>query len=193
MNLEANKIDPKDMYHLMNSIIIPRPIAWISTISKSGITNIAPHSYFNIVTPNPPLVAFSSIGLKDTYRNISETGEFVVNMVDESNVDKANASSERLAPEISEFQHVGLTEVPSAQVSPPRVGESPISLECKVYKVIEIPPTPTFHVIGEIIHVHIDDSLFVNGRVSAEKFRAVSRLAGAQYAQLGKLFELQRP
>ncbi|MEX2104653.1 MAG: flavin reductase family protein, partial [Bacilli bacterium] len=164
MNIEAQKMDPREMYHFMNSIIIPRPIAWVSTISKSGISNIAPHSYFNIVTANPPIIAFSTVGLKDTYRNISETGEFVINVVDEHNVEKANASSERFPPEVSEFTRVGLTELQSISVQPPRVGESPISLECKVYKVLEIPPTPTFHILGEIVHIHVQDEMFINGR-----------------------------
>ena len=199
-------IDPKnqtfrDNYKLMIGSILPRPIAFVSTISKDGIHNLAAYSFFNGITSNPPSLCFapsrkSSDGSKkDTLINIEETGEFVVNIVTEEIVEPMNETAPEFPPEISEFEEVGLTPLDSKIVKAPRVKESPINMECKLLQVVEVgPPEPGggFLVIGEIVLFHIKDELLENGRIDTGMLKPVGRLAGTEYTTLGKRFSLSR-
>jgi flavin reductase (DIM6/NTAB) family NADH-FMN oxidoreductase RutF len=132
--------------------------------------------------------------LKDTARNIAETKEFVVNMADVFNVDAVNQTSADYPPEVSEVAELGLTEQPSAAVRPPRLGESRIHFECRLHRIVTLgEPAAADLIIGEVVHVHIDDSLYQDGRIDISAFSPVSRLAGHWYATLGELFERPRP
>ncbi len=199
-------IDPDNQtftenYKLMIGSILPRPIAFVSTISKSGIHNLAAYSFFNGVTSNPPSICFaptrkSSDGSKkDTLVNIEETGEFVVNIVTENIVQPMNETAPEFPPEVSEFEEVGLTPVASQIVKAPRVKESPINMECKLLQVVEVGPAEPgggFLVIGEIVLFHIQDNLLENGRIDTGLLNPVGRLAGTEYTTLGKRFSLSR-
>jgi len=199
-------IDPKNQtfrenYKLLIGSILPRPIAFVSTISKSGIHNLAAYSFFNAITSNPPSVCFapsrksSDASKKDTLVNIEETGEFVINVVTENIVEQMNDTAPDFPPEVSEFEEVGLTPVDSQIVKAPRVLESPVNLECKLLQVVEIGPAEPgggFLVIGEIVLFHIQDALYNSGRIDTEMLNPISRLAGTEYATIGKRFSLSR-
>ena len=201
MIIDPKKQTYKENYKLIIGSILPRPIAFVSTISKEGIYNLAPFSFFNGIASNPPSLCFAPSrkstdgSKKDTLVNIEHTGEFVVNIVTEEIVKQMNDTAEEHPPEISEFDEVGLTPIPSQIVHTPRVKECPINLECKLNQIIEIgPPEPGggFLVIGEIVLFHIKDELLQQGRINIELLKPIGRLAGTEYTTLGKRFSLPR-
>lgn len=199
-------IDPfslpeKENYKFLTGGIIPRPIAFVTSLSKEGVLNGGPFSYFNIVASNPPLVSISvqrNNGMKkDTARNILDTGEFVVHIVDERNVEKVNLTAAALPPEESEIEMAGLTPIESTKISVPGVQEAKIRMECVLEHSLELGGSgdnPACDlIIGRVVQYHIDESLYHKGRIDARKLSAVSRLAGNDYAKLGDFFSIQRP
>src|SRR5207245_1772896 len=161
----ALEIDPDEwshehVYNLVASLVIPRPIAWVSTVSTNGCRNLAPHSYFNLVADAPPHVAFSSIGMKDTLRNIVGTKEFVLNFASQALRDKLDATGASLPPDEDEFEFAGLTPAPSARVQVPRVSEAQAHMECRLARVVTIGNGNI--VIGRVIHIHVDPSIWMD-------------------------------
>ncbi|WP_456384306.1 flavin reductase family protein [Persephonella sp.] len=199
MEIDIKSLEPKQIYKLMTSIIVPRPIAWISTVSRDGIYNLAPFSYFAGISSDPPLLLVSigskSPGVKkDTWKNIEETGEFVVNMVTEDVLEKMNQTSLPYESEVDEFREAGLTPIPSSVVKPPRVKESPVNIECRRFQIIEIGRMGL--ILGEILKVHVrDDILNDKGYVDTTKLKIIGRLGGANYCLISgeNTFELRRP
>ncbi len=199
-------IDPKehrfqDIYKLMIGSIVPRPIAFVSTISKDGIRNLAPFSFFNGVCSNPPTIMFaparrSYIGeTKDTLNNIRNTEEFVVNIVSEDFAEQMVACSTDFDPEVDEFDVSGLTPVPSKIVAPPRVEESRVNFECRLNQIVDIGDGSAgsgFVVIGTVVLFHVDDSIYENGRINLEKLKPIGRLAGSSYSRITDTFEIVR-
>jgi flavin reductase (DIM6/NTAB) family NADH-FMN oxidoreductase RutF len=181
------------MYHLLNGAIIPRPIAWVSTLSEDGILNLAPHSYTTVLSPDPPIVCFVSVGVKDTLRNVAATGEFVYNIASEDLALRLNMSAADFPPEIDEFDWSGLTPLASDLVKPPRVAEAPISFEAKVVDIQQIGQTQNFMVAGEIVRVHLAERVMTNNRIDPNKLRPLTRLSGSQFARLGEVFSMERP
>jgi flavin reductase (DIM6/NTAB) family NADH-FMN oxidoreductase RutF len=181
------------MYHLLNAVIAPRPIAWVSTVSEDGVHNLAPHSYTTVLSPNPPIVGFVSIGQKDTLRNARATGEFVYHIADESLGERLNRTAADFPPEISEFDWAGLTPVPADLVRAPRVAEAPIAFEAKVVEIKQILDTNNFLIMGQVIRLHIAETVIANGRIDPSLVRPLGRLAGSGYARLGELFAMDRP
>jgi len=190
MLIDPQKQTFKENYKLMIGSIVPRPIAFVSTISKDGIHNLAPFSFFTGITSDPPTVCFSPTRrgtdgeAKDTLINIQGTGEFVINMVNENIVNEMNETATEFPPDVDEFEASGLTAVPAAIINAPLVKESPISFECKKMQVIEIGKAQAgggFLVIGEIVMFHISDDLLENGRINTALLNPVGRLAGAEY------------
>jgi flavin reductase (DIM6/NTAB) family NADH-FMN oxidoreductase RutF len=191
-------IDPAAMeqnavYHLLNSVVVPRPIAWVSTVSEAGVANIAPHSYFTVLSPNPPIICFSSSGVKDTLRNARGTGDFVVNVVGEELAEQMNLTSADFPPSESEFSFAGLTPLPSDLVRAPRLGEAPAAMECRLLQVLEIGNTPNYVVIGEVLRFHVAERVWRDGRIDIGLMRPVGRLAGSGYAYTRELFRMDRP
>jgi flavin reductase (DIM6/NTAB) family NADH-FMN oxidoreductase RutF len=184
-----------------NAIVGPRPIGWISTQSKDGIVNLAPYSFFNAFNYVPPIVAFSSINYKDTVRNAEETGEFAWNLVTMPLAEAMNQTCAAVPPDVNEFELAGLTQAPSRLIKAPRVGESPVSFECKVTKVMQLETAlgvivPTWMVLGEVVAVHIDQSLLKNGIYDTAAAGHVMRGGGpADYFTVGpeQLFKMRRP
>jgi len=195
MIIDPQTVSPAALYQFMISVIVPRPIAFVSTLSREGQLNVAPFSYFNALTNQPPLLGISinhRRGVrKDTLRNIEETGEFVVNMVDESLGPRMVQTSGDWPEDVDEFQLTGLTPVPSDLVRPPRVGESPASLECRRYRTIEL--GATFFVVGEILRGHVKDEVLTEGRVDVEKLRPLGRLGGDGYSAVREVIRMPRP
>lgn len=197
-------IDPKQNteranYKLLVGTVIPRPIAFVTTQSEAGIVNGAPFSYFNIVSSNPPMVSLAIQrpvdGLKDTARNIYENKEFAVHIVDSEHVAKINETSASLPPWESEVDMAGLTLIPSTTVSVPGIIESKVRMECRLVQAVpfkgEGGGSDLF--IGEVVQFHIDEAIYENGRIDPRGLDAVSRLAGANYAAIGDIFEIARP
>lgn len=196
---ERQQLDPaalpaRDRYFLLTSIVVPRPIGWISTVGASGVPNVAPHSYFNAFSDDPPIVGFASLGVKDTLRNVRHTWDFVANIVSEELAVAMNDTAADFPPEESEFLWAGLTPAPSVRVRAPRVAESKVAMECRVLHILELGRTPSFLVIGEVLLFHIDPQIVRNGRIDPALLRPVGRLAGSGYSRTADgLFQLRRP
>jgi flavin reductase (DIM6/NTAB) family NADH-FMN oxidoreductase RutF len=184
---------PGGAYHLLNAVIAPRPIAWVSSVSPDGSLNLAPHSYTTVVSPSPPMVCFVSIGRKDTLNNVEATRVFVYNIGGRALVERINRTAANFPPEISEFDWAGLTPVPGERVSVPRVAEAAVQMEATVADIIRIGRTDNHLVIGEIVAFHIAEEIMRDSRVDTALLNPVGRLAGADYAAMGEVFRLERP
>jgi flavin reductase (DIM6/NTAB) family NADH-FMN oxidoreductase RutF len=201
-SLDPTEMEPRAAYRLMLSIVAPRPIAWVSTLSKTGVLNLAPYSFFNGVSGSPPIVMFSVSqksarlggGEKDTLRNVRETGEFVVNIVTEALAEAMNQTSGEWPSDVDEFAQAGLTAIQSTDVWPPRVGEAPIALEARLHQIMPVVDTTNTLVLGRIVRYHVrTDLLRDDGLVDAARLQPVMRLGGSEYATLGDVFTMQRP
>ncbi|MHB8576621.1 MAG: flavin reductase family protein [Dehalococcoidia bacterium] len=184
---------PNDAYHLLNAVVVPRPIAWVSTLSEHGVANLAPHSYFNVLSAEPPTVFYSSSGVKDSLRNTRFTGDFAVNIVSEELAEAMNLTSADFPPGESEFAAAGLTPVPCDLIRAPRLLEAPVSMECRLTQVIEIGRGPSYIVIGEVVRFHVVVRALRNGRVDPALFRPVGRLSGSGYVMPGEFVNMPRP
>ncbi len=190
-----------DVYYLLVGIVTPRPIAWVTTVDPDGRVNLAPFSFFNAFSANPPVVVFSPTlrrdgSKKDTLRNVEATREFVLNAAAESLAEKMNLTSKELPHGQSEAELAGLTLVPSVKVKPPRVAETPVTMECKLQQIVNIGNGPIAGnlVIGEILVMHIaEDVLDGNGKIDPYKLRTIARLGGDYYCRTSDLFEMKRP
>jgi flavin reductase (DIM6/NTAB) family NADH-FMN oxidoreductase RutF len=181
------------------ALVVPRPIGWVSTVSKGGVANLAPYSFFNAVSDRPPMLMFSSGGTKDSLRNIVDTGEFTCSIATWALREAMNLSSAPVAPGVDEFELAGLTKAESRLVKPPRVAESPAAFECRLWQTLAL-PTPGRGegytlVIGQVVGVYIDDALIRDGRVQTGAMRALARLGYMDYAVLEPetVFQMNRP
>ena len=200
MVIDPKSTEPFNIYKLMVGAILPRPIAFVSTTSPEGIFNLAPFSFFTVVSANPPAICFTPmINLdgrrKDSIHNVERLGEFVVNVVSEDIVRQMNETSADFPPEIDEFEVSGLTAIPSDLVAVPRVKESHVSMECKLRQIVELSSLPLGGslVIGEVVRFHVDDAYFDDFRIDPDLLRAVGRMAGSTYTRTTDRFELVRP
>ena len=197
--------EPRDGHRLphdpFNAIVGPRPIGWISTRSASGALNLAPYSFFNAFNYTPPIVGFASIGYKDTVRNIEQTREFSWNLVTRSLAEAMNQTCATVPAEVSEFALAGLTPAPSRLIGPPRVAESPVSFECRCTQIVQLEsaaaePLQTWLILGEVVAVHIDRKMLVEGVYDTAAAGHVLRGGGAgDYFTVGheQLFQMSRP
>ncbi|MGI8708263.1 MAG: flavin reductase family protein [Actinomycetota bacterium] len=186
------ELEGRAPYFLLTSLVVPRPIAWVSSLSEDEIPNIAPHSYFNVISSNPWIVHFTSTGEKDTLRNVRATREFVVNLFGRELVEKMNFTSADFPPEESAFAWAGLQTEPSSRVRPPRVAGTPAALECRVNDIVS--KGNGHMVFGDVLVAHVDEGVFRDGRVDPELFKPVGRLAGSLYSDTSKgLFKIKRP
>jgi flavin reductase (DIM6/NTAB) family NADH-FMN oxidoreductase RutF len=190
-----------DVYHTLVGVVTPRPIAWVTTVDAAGRINLAPFSFFNAFGANPPVVVFSPTNRrdgtkKDTLRNIEATGEFVVNAAVAELAEQVNLSSKELPYGESEAEFTGLHVEPAVKVKPPRLRESPVSLECKLRQIVAIGEGPIAAnlVIGEVLTIHVADRVLdENGKVDPRKLRTIARLGGDYYCHTADLFEMKRP
>jgi flavin reductase (DIM6/NTAB) family NADH-FMN oxidoreductase RutF len=199
------ELEPRQIYKLLTGIIVPRPVALVSTLSRDGVANLAPFSFFSGVGSNPPTVLFCPAlrpaesakpgQRKDTLRNVEETGEFVINVVGEVIAAAANAASAEAPPEVDEFVLAKLTPISSVAVRPPRVAESPAQMECKLLQVIYTGRAPGSGVIvlGEVLRFHLRAELVDNFRVDPAGLDAVGRMAGNTWVRTRDRIELIRP
>ncbi|GIN85312.1 flavin reductase [Heyndrickxia sporothermodurans] len=198
--IDPSMNEERDNYKLLIGSIIPRPIAFVTTVSKDGIVNGAPFSFFNIVSSQPPMISLAiqrKSGIqKDTARNILETKEFVVHIVDEENVEMVNETAANLPSSQSEIEAAKFTVIPSTKVSVPGVKEAKIRMECRLEHSLQLgendSPAADF-IIGKVVQFHIADHIYEAGRINQKGLGAVSRLAGNDYTKIGDTFELKRP
>jgi len=195
MILDPKTLPPSAMYRFMIRAIVPRPIAFISTLGEGGRFNVAPFSFFCGLSGEPPLLGISINArrgtLKDTLRHLRATGDFVVNVVGEPLLEKMVMASGEWAAEVDEFQLTGLTPVPSDLVRAPRVGECPVSFECRVHREMDL-GTTTF-VVGEIVRAHVAESVLTDGQVDITKLRPIGRLGGDEYSIVRDVVHVARP
>jgi len=207
LSFDPTECQTRQVYKLMTGMIVPRPVALVSTISRDGVLNLAPFSFFSGVGANPPTVLFcpalrdgnsSSPDTgqpKDTLRNVEETGEFVINVVSETIADATNLSASEVPFEVDEFDLSGLTSVPSLAVRPPRVAESPAQMECKLLQVIYTSHAPRSGVIvlGQIVRFHVREDLVDNFRIDPTGLDALGRMAGNTWVRTQDRIEIARP
>ncbi len=178
-------------YRLLTSLVVPRPIAWVSTLDTDGRGNLAPHSFFTVASGRPPVVLFSSLGRKDTVRNIEDTGEFVISFSAESLLEQINASSAPFERGDDEAALLGITTEPSETVGPPRVAESPASIECRLDRIVEV--GHAFVVFGAVTAITVRDDVLVEGHPAIELLRPVSRLGRDEWGRPPEAFRMTRP
>jgi len=198
------KIDPKtqaNFFNILKAVVIPRPIAFISSQSASGVINLAPFSFFNGVCYVPPTISvsiarFAGDKAKDSLVNIEETGEFVVNLVNKEIAEAMNKTAAEFPADVNEFDIAGLTSLASELITPPRVAESPVSLECQLKQVVVINEGTTREcglVIAEVVYCHIKDDFFDGRHVDMRGLEAIGRLGGHSYCEVDNLFDMKLP
>ena len=198
ISIVPSELEPRAAYRLLISVVVPRPIGWTSTIGVDGMLNLAPFSFFNAVS-NAPLTVMISVGQrkskpKDTLRNAQETGEFVINIVNEDLAVAMNETSGEWAYEVNEFDRAGVTPAASIDVKPPRVAEAPIALECRVTQIVPVIDTTYTLILGRVLRFHLQSEVLrPNGLVDAARLKPLARLSGDEYATLGSVFEMKRP
>jgi len=207
MIVSPSELPYSEFYNLLISSVVPRPIAWVSTVNAAGQPNLAPFSFFNAVCADPPLLAFAP-GMrrpkqaeanrgepKDTLRNVRETREFVVNLVTHELAEAMNLTSGEYDASVNEFELAKLTPQPSKIVRAPRVAESPVSFECKLHQILDFSPAPTGAslVIGKIVSIHIDDAHLKEGKLDRNSLDLIGRMGGMQYTRTTQRFEMVRP
>jgi flavin reductase (DIM6/NTAB) family NADH-FMN oxidoreductase RutF len=198
ISLVPDDLEPRASYRLMTSIVVPRPIAWVSTTNAEGVPNLAPFSFFNAVAGAPPVVVLA-VGQragqpKDTLRNLRETGEMVVHLADEPLAEALNRTSADFPPGTNEFERAGLASVPSTDIQPPRVSAAPVAMEARLLREVAIPETRYTVLFGRIIRLHIREELLgEDGLVVAERLRPIARLGRDEYTTLGEVFAMPRP
>ncbi|OCA90653.1 hypothetical protein A8F94_01895 [Bacillus sp. FJAT-27225] len=191
----------RDCYKLLTGAIVPRPIAFVSTINKKGVANAAPFSFFTAISADPMLICFSPMrrgtdgAKKDTLTNIEETGQFVINIVSEQMAEKMNICATEFPSDVDEFEASGLSKAPSKKIASPRIKESKVNFECELEQVLHFGEHAGAGslVIGKVVYVHVDDQLHDKGRILAEFLEPIGRLAGNSYTRpLASTFELER-
>lgn len=177
-------------YRFLTSVVVPRPIAWVSTRSPDGVDNLAPHSFFTVSCVQPPIVQFTSVGRKDSLRNVEQTREFVVNLCPEWLYEQINATGTDFPPEMSEFDAVGIDREASEHVAPPRVAQSPVALECVLHSTVTLGDSTV--VFGRVVHAVVDETMLVDGRPAIERLRPLSRLGADQWGDPPTTREISR-
>jgi flavin reductase (DIM6/NTAB) family NADH-FMN oxidoreductase RutF len=179
------------------AIVAPRPIGWISTLSADGKANLAPYSFFNAAAEDPHYVSFCSGGVKDSLRNIRETGEFACNLVTFNLREQMNATSATVHSGVDEFELAGLAKADCTLIRPPRVADSPCCLECRLFNIVGLPDDRgverSFLVIGRVVGVHVDDRFIVDGRLVSSQMKPIARLGYSDYATVEQTWRMKRP
>lgn len=200
LSIDPNTLSEKENYKFLIGSIVPRPIAFVTSVADDGTINAAPFSFFNIVSSDPPLVSLSvqrkNGKKKDTAKNIVQSNEFVIHIVDETIVEEVNETAASLPPNESEITLTNFTTTPSLKIKVPGIRDSKIRMECTLERVIELGgehDNGCDLLIGKVVHYHIDENLYDKGRINHQALAAVSRLAGNNYAKIGEVFSIDRP
>ncbi|GLB65944.1 flavin reductase family protein [Arthrobacter mangrovi] len=189
-DFSPEELSSRDFYRLLTAVVVPRPIAWVSSTSADGVDNLAPHSFFTVASVNPPIVQFTSVGEKDSLRNIRATGEFVVNLATAGLLAEVNATGTNFDPEVSEFDAAEVTREPSRTVKPPRVQESPVALECRLHQLL--PMGDCTLVFGEVVHAAVSSDVLEGTHPRIDQLDPLSRLGLDEWGTMGEIRETKR-
>lgn len=199
MRFDTEKLTPQENYKLLIGGILPRPIAWVSTVSINGHVNLAPFSFFTVASANPPILCFNPMytqdaQAKDTLRNIREQGEFVINTVSAAHLDVMNKSCHNLPHDEDEFEYAGINKAESSFVKPPRVKDAVVSFECKLNQIVDLGDDAlSGHLIlGDVVAVHVDDDAVFEGKINSDKLDAIARMSGVDYSLTRERIQLSR-
>ncbi len=194
MAIRTADLDREQTYKILSGVIVPRPIAWITTVNENGTLNAAPFSAFTYVSIKPPMVGVNIAKRagqrKDTALNISRNKEFVVNIADQSLIEALHTSALEFPSDISEIDVLGLTGAPSECIQTPRIAQAPVSMECRFHSATEFGAGGAEFYVGEILAIHVREDLLVNGKIDSAALDPIARLAGPNYAQLGKIITM---
>lgn len=178
-------------YRLLTAVVVPRPIAWVTSLTPDGVVNLAPHSFYTVACANPPIVQFTSVGAKDTLRNVRATGEFVVNLACRPLLHAVNDSSAAFPPDISEPDELGITMEPSVAVRPPRVRDSPASIECSLHSTVELGDSTV--VLGDVVVFTVADEVLVDGHPDYDLLDPLARLGKDEWGVGAQVTSVRRP
>jgi len=195
MRIDPAYLDPETAYRLITGVVVPRPIAWVTSLSATGVLNLAPFSAFMFVSPKPPMLAIS-VGrkgniYKDTAQNILNNEEYVVHIADSNLMKAVHESSTEHPPEVSEVEELRLSTLPGDRIKVPRLAAAPIAMECRFRQCLEFGETRSRLIIGEVLVFHIRDGLLQNGKIETEALDPIARIAGPRYARLGEIVTLK--
>jgi flavin reductase (DIM6/NTAB) family NADH-FMN oxidoreductase RutF len=195
MRIDPAYLDPETAYRLITGVVVPRPIAWVTSLSATGVLNLAPFSAFMFVSPKPPMLAIS-VGrkgntYKDTAQNILNNEEYVVHIADSSLMTAVHESSTEHPPDVSEVEELRLSTLPGERIKVPRLAAAPIAMECRFRQCLEFGETRSRLIIGEVLVFHIRDGLLQNGKIETEALDPIARIAGPRYAKLGEIVTLK--
>ena len=195
MRIDPAYLDPETAYRLITGVVVPRPIAWVTSLSATGVLNLAPFSAFMFVSPKPPMLAIS-VGrkgntYKDTAQNILNNEEYVVHIADSSLMTAVHESSTEHPPDVSEVEELRLSTLPGERIKVPRLAAAPIAMECRFRQCLEFGETRSRLIIGEVLVFHIRDGLLQNGKIETEALDPIARIAGPRYARLGEIVTLK--
>ncbi|WOH54636.1 flavin reductase family protein [Bradyrhizobium sp. sBnM-33] len=195
MLIDPAYLDAETAYRLITGVVVPRPIAWVTSLSSGGVLNLAPFSAFTFVSPKPPMLAIS-VGrkggiYKDTAQNILNNEEYVVHIADSSLMTAVHESSTEHPPDVSEVEELRLSTLPGERIKVPRLAAAPIAMECRFRQCLEFGETRSRLIVGEVLVFHIRDSLLNNGKIETEALDPIARIAGPRYAKLGEIVTLK--
>jgi flavin reductase (DIM6/NTAB) family NADH-FMN oxidoreductase RutF len=189
-SFDPAEMDSNAFYRVLNSVVVPRPIAWVVTRSAEGVQNLAPHSFYTVACVDPPIVQFTSVGRKDSLANAEATGDFTVNLTPESMFEQVNATGTDFPPDQSEAEHTGVRLEPSETVAAMRVAQSPVSLECTLHSTLRLGDSTV--VFGQVRHIAVHTSAVRDGRPRIEHLRPLARLGGNEWSTIGEIKEARR-
>lgn len=194
MEIDPSELAAEQAYKLITGIVVPRPIAWVTTVSPDGVTNLAPFSAFTFLSPKPPLLGISvgrkAAVYKDTARNILTSEEYVIHIANWALLEALHGSAQEFPADVSEITALGLETCPSVRIKPPRIAAAPVSMECRLRHCIEFGETRSRFIVGEVVRFHVQDSLLVDNKIQTAALDPVCRLAGPNYARLDTIVTL---
>lgn len=190
VDFDPEHMDARAFYKLLTATVVPRPIAWVSSTGADGTDNLAPHSFFTVSCARPPVLQFSSVGRKDSLRNIEETGQFVVNLTSENLFEQVNATGTDFPRGVSEFDAVGVAREPSLRVRPPRVAASPAAFECELHSTVRLGDSTV--VFGRVVHAVVRQGAMADGHPEATRMRPLARMGKNEWVTLGDVWEIAR-
>ncbi len=195
MRIDPAYLDAETAYRLITGVVVPRPIAWVTSLSATGVLNLAPFSAFTFVSPKPPMLAIS-VGrkggiYKDTAQNILNNEEYVVHIADSSLMTAVHESSTEHPPDVSEVEELRLSTLPGERIKVPRLAAAPVAMECRFRQCLEFGETRSRLIVGEVLVFHIRDGLLNNGKIETEALDPIARIAGPRYAKLGEIVTLK--
>ena len=195
IRIDPAYLDAETAYRLITGVVVPRPIAWVTSLSATGVLNLAPFSAFTFVSPKPPMLAIS-VGrkggiYKDTAQNILNNEEYVVHIADSSLMTAVHESSTEHPPDVSEVEELRLSTLPGERIKVPRLAAAPVAMECRFRQCLEFGETRSRLIVGEVLVFHIRDGLLNNGKIETEALDPIARIAGPRYAKLGEIVTLK--